>query len=204
MRTQLESAVVRAAALRELAPQGRSSVDSLRIERVRLLLKRLKLHAAGEDTVAGGRDVKVGPFVAVFGTAAQLLGWAEIPAGTYRWLKLEFHRFSDSEAARYAADTLLRDFAAADRPSLLIEGTVFAGDSALPFVYRSDITANVSLALEPPASIGSGEVLQLLVRFDPRQAFMEGSVVLDPRDPQLRSQIDKKLRSALKALKQSP
>lgn len=204
IRTQLGLTTVRAAAFHGVKPQGHSPVDSLRIERVRLLLKRLKLHAAGDDTLTGGRDVKVGPFVAVFNAAVQLLGWAEIPAGTYRWLKLEFHRFSDSEAARYAADSLFRDFATADRPSLLIEGTVFVGDSAVPFIYRSDITANVALTLEPPAPVAAGEVLQLLLRFEPQQAFREGNTILDPRDPRLKSQIDNNLRAALKALKQSP
>ncbi len=204
VRTQLGTATVRSAALLERAPQGRSGVDSLRIDSVRVLIRRLKLHAAGEDTSAGGRDIKVGPAVALFGEQPQLLSAADIPAGTYRWLKLEFHRFSDSEASRYATDTLFQDFAAPDRPSVIIAGVVFVGDSAVPFVYRSQLTANVSLALDPPASVGTAELVRLLVRFEPLQAFLEGNTVLDPRDPRFRSTIETKLRSALKALKQSP
>jgi hypothetical protein len=202
---QLVSPVVSARSVQPgISPLGRSTVDSLSIERVRILLTRLKLHAAGEDTAAGGRDLKVGPFVASFTPQQQILAGATIPPGTYRWLKMEFHRFSDSEAARYATDSLFRDFVVPERASVLIEGKVFVGDSVVPFVYRSDITANVSLLLDPPASVGESDLLRLLVQFDPQQVFVEGAVVLDPRDQRLESLIDNKLRSALKALKRAP
>jgi hypothetical protein len=200
--TQLAASVVTARNTSAATPLGGgATVDSLQLTRVRILLSRLKLHPT-QDTGVGGRDVKVGPFVAVFTAQPQLLGSTSLPGGTYRWVKLEFHRFSDSEAARYAADTLFRDFALPDRASLILEGTLFVADSAIPFVYRSTVTANAALSLDPPASVAEGEVLRILLQFEPRQVFRRGNLVVDPRDPRWRSDIENALRDALKALKQ--
>ncbi|MCS7169569.1 MAG: hypothetical protein NZ949_02985 [Candidatus Kapabacteria bacterium] len=185
----------------KFAPAGWSGVDSLQVTRVRILVRRLKLHSVSEDTASEGRDLKLGPFVAVFTSQRQTLSITAIPPGVYRWLNLGFHRLSDSEAAQYAADPLFRDFVMPERYSVLIEGRVFRGDSAIPFVYRSEVMANVAVEMDPPASATQTELLRLLVLFEPRQVFVEGNIVLDPRDPRLRSLIENKLRGALKALR---
>ncbi len=202
--TQLTATTVRSTAVAPSpTPLSQSEIDSLTVTRVRILLSRLKLHPAS-DTASGGSDIKTGPFVAVFTAQTQQLALGSLPPGTYRWMKLEFHRLTDAEAARSANDTLLRDFATPERYNLLIEGTVYVGDSAVAFLYQTGVTANVALQLEPPVEVSSQSLLRLLLQFDPAQAFVVAGNLVDPRREAHRSLIDRNLRNALKALKRTP
>lgn len=202
--TQLAPATVRPTAVAKgNSPLGRSEVDSLIVTRVRILLSRLKLHPSS-DTAAGGADIKTGPFVATFTAQSQQLALGSLPPGTYRWMKLEFHRFTDAEAARHANDTLLRDFATPERYNLLIEGTLYVRDSVIGFLYQTGVTANAALQLDPPAEANQQTLLQLLLQFDPAQAFVVAGTLLDPRRETNRSLIDRNLRNALRALKRTP
>jgi|GEM_PF-1199716 len=200
---QLAAAVVRQSTMEKRAvPQGQSEVDSLEVTSVRILLKRLKLHTTG-DTSLQGEEVKVGPFVAVFAHRERQLAVSTIPPATYRRLKLEFHRLTDEEVSRYANDSLLWEFATPERYSVSIEGRVFTPAGASAFIYRSDVTANVALPLEPPAEVRKEQVLSLLLHCDPYQIFVVAGRLVDPRDERNRRFIDSNLHMAFKVLKRT-
>lgn len=61
-------------------------MDSIKIDRVRILVRRLKLHGADNDSA--GKDIKTEPFILTFTAQQQLMTTATIQSGTYRWMKL--------------------------------------------------------------------------------------------------------------------
>lgn len=181
---------------------GVTPLDSITIDRVRILVRRLKLHPADNDS--SGKDIKTEPFIVTFTGQQQMVTSATIPAGTYRWMKLEFHRLSNSEADQYWNNPAFADFIPPERYSLIIEGRVYARGSSQPdtFTYRSTVTANVSLALDPPMEVTENTILRLLLRFDTAAVFTTNlGIVLHPLDPDNRSTIEGNIRAALKVLK---
>lgn len=200
---QLTSSSVRQSMQRSkgTAAAGFSIIDSIKIDRVRILARRLKLHSSDNDSV--GKDIKTDALIFTFTPTQQWVTSATIPPNTYRWVKFEFHRLSSDEAQRYLQDTTFADFIPPERYSVIIDGKVYAvGDTVpTPFTYRSQVTANAALKFDPPIEVSGGTLLGIVVRFDPQQAFVKGNVVLDPRDPANRSEIEGNIRNALKALK---
>ncbi|MCX8050531.1 MAG: hypothetical protein N3B17_01365 [Chlorobi bacterium] len=200
----MNTSTVRQAALLDkgTAAQGITAVDSIKIERVRILVRRLKLH--GSDSDSSGKDLKTDPFIVTFTAQQQRVTSATIPTGTYRWMKLEFHRLSNDEADRLYNNPAFADFIPPERYSVIIEGKVYTRGSTVPdsFTYRSTVTANVALKLDPPAEVTANSVLGLVMRFDPAAVFTTNSgIVLHPLDPDSRSIIEGNIRAALKALK---
>jgi len=182
------------------SPAALPTVDSLRIERVRVLISRILLQPNGSDTTSA-RSLRLTPLLALFGPTPQLLLLEAPPPGSYRWLKFELHRFTESERREYSGNPTLADFLAEDRPSIILEGTLYRGDSAVAFAYRSTVTANVALALEPPLQLSRDTLQRLLLRFDPATAFVQNGRILDPRVPEQRAAIENALRAAFKAVK---
>jgi len=182
--------------------EGLTAVDSIRIDRVRILVRRLKLHVADNDS--NGRDIKTEPFIVTFTSQQQLFANAAIPSGSFRWMKLEFHRLSNEEAERYYSNPVFGDFIPPERYSVIIEGRVYTRGRITPdtFVYRSTVTANVAIKLDPPMELSENSVLRLLLRFDPAAVFKTSAgIILHPLDPDNRSIIEGNIRVALKALK---
>lgn len=184
------------------AVEGITVVDSIKIDRVRILVRRLKLHGTDDDTA--GKDIKTEPFILTFTAQQQLMTTATIPNGTYRWMKLEFHRLSNDEADRYYTNPAFADFIPPERYSVIIEGKVWTRGNAMPdtFTYRSTVTANVALKFDPPVEVTSASILRLLMRFDPAAVFVaNGNILLHPLDPDSRSIIEANIKASLKALK---
>jgi hypothetical protein len=182
--------------------QGITVVDSIKIDRVRILVRRLKLHGADNDSA--GNDIKTEPFIITFTAQQQLMTTATIPSGTYRWMKLEFHRLSNEEADRYYTNPAFADFIPPERYSVIIDGKVWTGGKVMPdtFTYRSTVTANVALKLDPPVEVTPESILRLVTRFDPTAVFVvNGNILLHPLDPDSRSIIEANIKACLKALK---
>ncbi len=197
----LERSTVTPRALRAPeSPVALPTVDSLRIERVRVLISRILLQPTGSDTTLA-RSLRLAPALALFLPTPQLLLLEAPPPGSYRWLKFELHRFTESERREYSGNPTLADFLADDRPSIIIEGTLYRRDSAAAFTYRSTVTANVVLALEPPLQLSRDTLQRLLLRFDPAIAFVQNGRILDPRASEQRVVIENALREAFKAVK---
>jgi len=182
--------------------EGITVVDSLKIDRVRILVRRLKLHGADNDSA--GKDIKTEPFILTFTAQQQLMTTATIPSGTYRWMKLEFHRLSNDEADHYTTNPAFADFIPPERYSVIIDGRVWTRGNATPdsFTYRSTVTANVALKLDPPVEVTPESILRLVMRFDPAAVFVaNGNILVHPLDPDNRSIIEANVKSCLKALK---
>ena len=204
MRAEMTQSAVGRTFLKDEAATILSGVraDSLMVTRVRILVSELKLHRDKEDTVAGDKTVKVGPImIQVDSTGTKTFTTATVPPGTYDKLKFEFHRLSSSEVGQYLNDTVFADFVTNERSTVVIEGRVYNGGTATPFEYKSDMTANLSLKLEPAVTLNAGSNTTLVVVVDPVAIFRSGSDVLDPRDPGNENTIDNVIKDAIKALK---
>lgn len=181
--------------------QGDSQVDSVTIDRVRMLLSRLKFKRDNEDT-SSGKDVKSGPAVVVFerGLIKTLLK-EPVPVGTYDRVKLEKHKFSGKEADQYANDPTFGDFAYPERLTLIVDGSVWIDGEQRPFTLTDDATENLWLSFEPSLTVEEGRTTTVDIYFDGRQAFLSDGTILDPFDSKNRSNLSKNLKQAFRILK---
>jgi hypothetical protein len=187
-------------ASRNMASSG-VTADSLRISRVRVLISELKLHRDKEDTLAGDKNVKIGPMMITIDSAgARVFATGTVPPGSYDKLKFEFHRFSSSETGQYLNDTNFAAFVTNERSTFVIDGTVYNNGVAAPFEYKSDVTANLEFKFDNVLDMVAGSNTVIAVVVDPVMIFKDGRV-LDPRDPANESKIDNAIKSAIKALK---
>lgn len=181
---------------------GGETVDSLEITRVRFLIKELKLQRANSDTVSGDKKVKVGPIlVTATATGATVFVSGSIPSGTYDKVKFEFHRLNSSEVGLYINDPVFVDFVTDDRYSFIIEGITYKDGVALPFTYRSTVTANLSLKFAEVVVLNNNTTTDIALQFDVPGLFIQNAVVLNPRDAKNSNEIDKSIKDVIKVLK---
>jgi len=137
------------------------------------------------------------------GGQARFITTAPMPAGLFDQAKFQIHRFTPPESNMFQNDSLLRDFAVSDRPTVIIEGTLTDNGRTEPFTYRSDVVANINLNFMTPVEVNAGNLTQLLITFDPVSVFRRGNTLLDPRETagRVRSDIDNGIRFALGARK---
>ena len=183
-------------------PSSGIVADSIEVTRVRFLLSRVILHVEGNDTLKDG-EIKVGPFVLEFTPGfSRVFSTITIPAGSYEKIKFEIHKFPSSIDQTYLNDPIFTDFVTGERSTVIIEGRVWSAQSSIPanFVYKSQITANLSTKFPGLIKLDSGSTATIAMIFSPLLAFKSSSV-LDPRDPDNAKDIDKYLKSAIKALK---
>lgn len=176
--------------------------DSLHITRARILVSRLKLHRANDESETCDKDLKLGPFLITIDSAGQrVVAMDTIPEGNYDKVKFEIHRFSNSEISLYLDDLLYMDFVTNDRYTVLVEGTVYKDGKAYPFTYRSNVTANITLDFDGLFTISSQGLTTLILQMNPVLSFRYGSQVLDPRDPRNKSHVENALRASLRVYK---
>jgi hypothetical protein len=200
MQGQLESSSVSLA--KSTAGAG-AEVDSIKVTKMRLFVRRLKLHVDKSDTVVGDKEVKTDPFVITFQGAVTTFASFSVPAGTYDKVKFEFHKPEQSQVASYLGVPDFVDFVTGGRYTVVYEGSLYAmGQStAIPFVYKSDMTANLSLNFDQPITLAEGSTNTVVLEVDPAEVFKKGGVVLDPRDASNESEIDNNIKAAIHAHK---
>jgi hypothetical protein len=200
MQGQLESSSVSLA--KSTAGSG-AVIDSIKVDKMRIFVRRLKLHMSEKDTVTGDKEVKTEPFVITFQGAASTFANFSIPAGTYDKVKFEFHRPEASQVAAYLDSTAFVDFVTNGRFSVIYEGSLYTAGvaTAVPFTYRSDMTANLSLNFDQSITLDEGSVTTILLQIDPADVFKKGGQVLDPRDESNESEIDNNIKAAIHAHK---
>ena len=181
------------------AIEGGTSIDEVRIDRVRVLLSRLKFKRSSDDTSNGGIDVKTGPAVALFEPGvATLIFEQAIPNGTYDRVKLEKHKFSSSEADDYVGHAVFGDFVEPDRVTLIIEGVTISGSETTPFEVRDDATENLWIDFIPSLEVNSDTEAELDLVFDGLEVFKDGAVLLDPNQSGDLDKIRKNLKDAFR------
>ena len=175
--------------------------DSLRVSRVRMLVRRLILHRDKEDT-AGDRTVKTDPFVITMeASGAKTFATVTVPPGTYDKIKFEFHKPESSQVQAYLGIPEFVEFVTGDRTSIIIEGVGYKNGVQAAFTYKSDVSANLSLPFDQVVTLSGGTTSVLALSIDPTTVFKRGGRVLDPRDGSNESEIDNAIKVAIKAVK---
>jgi hypothetical protein len=179
-----------------------NEVDSIKITRIRVLMSRMKLYRDVEDTTEG-KELKTGPFVYDIDGTGKLFQLASgtVPVGIYDKIKFEFHRFSSSEASQYASDAILKDFATADRYSMIIEGISYKNNTPTNFVFNSQATANLLLKFQPYIDLSEGSSTTISIQLNPNLFFKKGSSILDPSISKNANDIENAIKNTIKALK---
>jgi len=173
------------------------NVMQVEIERVRILISRLKFKSVQEDT-NGGKDIKTGPAVVTFENDEVTVVFQEpVPNGTYDRVKLEKHKFSSSEAEQYANDPVFGEFASPERLSIIIEG-IYNDGTEQPFVIQDDATENLWIDFEENLIIDDDTDATIELTFDAQQVFKQNGNVLNPFDDKDRRDIFKNLKKAFR------
>ena len=176
--------------------------DSLHIDRIRILVRDVKLHGDKDDLGYPGHDVKVGPFlITIKAGSATLTAAAHIPDGAFDHMKMEIHRFSNSEVSAFINDTTYGDFVTGDRYSIIVDGHVFENGVDHPFRYNSEVTLNLTMKFDSLINISSKTSTKLMLLIDPSVLFRNAIFVSDPRDPNNRPLIENNIRLCFRALK---
>ncbi|MBS1562306.1 MAG: hypothetical protein JSS89_11930 [Bacteroidetes bacterium] len=176
--------------------------DSVRVSRVRLLLSRIKLQAINDDSGTGGRDVKAGPAVITFERGKITSVFATtVPVGKYDRIKLESHRLTPPEVIKWSGDAVFGDFATTDRPTVIIEGTVWNGGVATDFVQTSDNTENLTIKAEPYFEITESTATSLKFDFDAVEWLKVGGKIRDPRDGDNKNDLKLRLKTFFKLMR---
>ena len=177
------------------------AITGLQIQRVRILVKELKVKPSKDNSGASDKQIKLSPFV-IDWRAGQILVFATapLPVGEYDQAKFQFHRFTPPEVSQYQNDPVFRDFVTPDRVTVIIEGSLTDNGRSEAFVYRSDVTANLNLNFDNVITVSTSKIT-IALQFNPSVVFRRGSALLDPRDSRNRNDIDNLIRTAIRAFK---
>lgn len=176
---------------------GAAAADSIRLTRVRVLLRDIRLHRESDSA-----DVRTQPVVLDLvpdGTLHDIVV-ASLPEGSYRRLRFRVHRIEDEDvrgippAMRPGFD----DFLAGDRWSIIAEGTVYSGGVGEAFVFRSRIDEEQEREFVPELAVAAGAPVTVTMTLDAASWFSDGAGgLVDPRDPSSGDAIDDRIRESI-------
>ncbi|NQW29308.1 MAG: hypothetical protein HQ472_02195 [Ignavibacteria bacterium] len=173
------------------------AVDSISVQRLRILFSRIKAHT--NDTSEGnGKSMKVGPAMLTFTDVTTLVFATDLPVGTYQRLKLEMHKFSSSEANTYKGDPVFGDFAYPEKLTVIIDGTQYKDGVSTPFTLTFDDTENFWLIFTDPLVVTEGGTAEAILELDIAELFRVSGVVIDVNDLDNRKDLRKRLKQAFK------
>jgi hypothetical protein len=177
-------------------------IDSVRINKLRMMFTRIKLKRSSEDTVKGSRDVKVGPTIVTFerGKPTVAVG-ATIPVGTYDRMKLELRPLTPSEATQYANDNAFKPFIDPERVSVIVNGLKFSQDSYADFTCTAEPTEDVWIVFDEPVTVKAGTTEFISLLADATPFFLADGSVLEPGDGRVKQRIKQAIRSMFTARK---
>ena len=174
---------------------------TVEIESTRILVSRMKFHKSDdEENEDGSNNVKTGPAVLDFTEGeTQVFLDATVPAGTYRKVKLEKHKFSASEAEMYADDPVFGEFAVPTRITLIIDGFVNVNGVESAFTITDPQVENLWIDFNDGLIVEDGGSAQLQIVFDASEAFKDDDGnVLNPQDAMDLRDIMKNLKHAFR------
>lgn len=164
-------------------------VAAVRIDRILLVLGRVKLEKAGATLADFVDERSVVVSLTPGGGPAELLD-LNIPSGEYKELELAFDKL---ERGNPREEPLIQQYPALADRSILIEGSVTGNGATEAFTFSADLDMDVEILFPAPRLIdmAQGDPLMASVVLDV-EGWMRDAVgrLLDPRDPASRSAIE--------------
>lgn len=177
---------------------GGLSVDSLRITSVKLLISEIKL--VSKDGSGTEVKVKSGPAIlSVDQTGSRLSTSGVIPIGTYNKVMLKFHRFKDDDIQPFLTNPDFIEFVNNERYSIVITGIGYKAGQSFNFTFGGKVEEVIKFDMAEVVVVPSGST-GIIVGVDLVAGFKDSAdrLVLDPRDPDNQSKIEKALKAAIK------
>ena len=193
-----------------------NAVDSIKITRVRVVLRNIKLKAEDYNEVEMEHEEnginstkKLAPFVLDLNLsgAMQQISISNIPFGTYNRFEFQIHKVSQSEIDTLSASqkATFADFLSGDRFSIIIDGNLYKNgqSTATAFTYKSRINVEFEKTLSPNLVISQTQTtFNLTLQISSAGWFLDqNKSLLDPTNPNNFSVIENNLKSFLKAFK---
>lgn len=181
---------------------GVLAVDSIRISRARFVLRDIKF-----KTQSDSMNYRTDPFVLELNLAGgvQAIAASDVPFNTYRRIEFDVHRVESPEISRLPQleQAKFTEFLAAERYSIIIEGTVYkTGQAQQSFVFRSKIDAKQKVDLSPELVVSeAAPAANVTMLISSADWFKSSGVLLDPTDPQHESAISENLKSSIRVYK---
>lgn len=177
--------------------------DKVVLTKVKVLVSRMIMHPDGSDDSTNGKNVKTEPFVyEADSTGTKLVVGAVVPAGSYKKVKFEMHRFSSSEVPAYSGNAAFADFTTSERFTVVLEGLVTIGGSTQGFTYKSDPTANNTCDFSPSLAVVADSVTNFSLEFDASKTFLnKDGNIMNPLHPDNANDIRNNVKDAFKAKK---
>jgi len=175
-----------------------NTIEEIKINSVRILISSIKMHVDGEEVMFDAGPVL---FQADAQQQSYTFAQAEIQNGSFNKIKYEFHRFPTSELNNWKDDPVFGDFATPERYTVIIEGDVVIAGQDNPFVYETDVVANLMFDFNPPVDVDDNSHVTVDFEFNTEDVFKRNGELMDPTDSKNRPHIDNGIKSAIKANK---
>ncbi len=179
------------------------AVDSIKVTRFRLVLKRIKFESDNDSV-----EFRTAPMVVEYNISGAVheIAVSAVKLGTYREVGFVIHRVNDYDLDNFtpAERAPFADFLAGERYSMIIDGVVFKnGTGGQPFTYRSRVNEEHKYNLNPPLVITSSNPdVTVTLRISSASWFLgTGSVLLDPTDPNNEDVINNNLKASIKVFR---
>ncbi|HET9137185.1 MAG TPA: hypothetical protein VFO76_11145 [Candidatus Kapabacteria bacterium] len=188
-----------------MTPSIGQTCDSIFVNKARVFLSDLKMHRDQYDSTGSG-TLTTGSFVATFNYGQTLIAsFVSLPPGTYDRIKFEVHKYNVSIDTILDQTNSIADFITPERNTAIIEGTVYRGGVAYPFIYKSKVTVNTQAQFPQLRTIEVGQSYTIFIDFFPEREFATSDgLVLDPRDPANAVQLDASLKNAFRSWTATP
>lgn len=163
------------------------SVDGLELSSVKILIRSLKLNAAGDDTI----NVRTDPFVVELDLSGNVhaVARADIPDQSYDKIKFEVHK---PESIEGSPDPEFID--EEENYSVVVKGTA----NGMEFTYKSRKSAHQIIQLDDPVSLDEGGILNITLIVNPFEWFENNGELIDPRMEFNINQIDNLIKDSFK------
>lgn len=155
------------------------NVESIELTSVKILIRSLKLNAAGEDTI----NVRTEPFVVELDLSGDVheVAKANIPDQSYDKIKFEIHKPDSGETPPdpdFTDDT--------NRYSVVVNGFM----DGVEFTYKSMKSVHQIVHLDDPVGLDENGILNVTLVVSPIDWFMKGGEFLDPTNSRDAKEID--------------
>lgn len=164
--------------------------DSISIDTVKLLLRRVKFHSSSSDDSG---DVFTPPAVVHLATDGSLSSYYanRLPDGTYDRVRFSVHRLESGDVV--PDPEFIDGTSGGERYSVIIKGRL--RDSV--FVYKSRIDADYELTITPPLAVTDGvKDANVTIIVDPYDWFRLEGTIIRPDNPVYAATIDENIRNS--------
>ncbi len=142
--------------------------------------------------VSEDEDLRMDPLVVDLNVNGSLNTVAvnSVPQGTYYAVKFKIHKPQPYEAI---PDSEFRD-SNNNRYSVVVKGTY----NGTPFVFKSDITAEQKIMLNPPVTVTGNNPVNVTITVNPYDWFASNGSYMDPSDNSNQAEINSQIRTSFR------